>query len=245
MKFITCLTIFLCLTAFKANAFNKFDLTFETGGVWQNRNDFQIPPTSGTRFEMDQVDSGPFLHYRLEGYYRINEKHALRFVFAPSQIETTGELSGAVNFNGQNFLSGDDLTVKYKFNSYRLSYLFAFWGFEGDQLNLGITAKVRDAKISLSQNLTHSEYDNIGVVPLIYFEYQKVMTSKLSFHFTLDAAFAPQGRAVDGSAKVRYKVRDNLSLGLGFRSLEGGADNEKVYTFSWFHYVLMDLNIAF
>jgi hypothetical protein len=36
-----------------------------------------------------------------------------------------------------------------------------------------------------------------------------------------------------------------LKLRVGYRTVEGGADNDKVYSFAWFHYVVVGLAIGF
>ena len=118
-------------------------------------------------------------------------------------------------------------------------------GFGIDQLNLGVTAKVRDALTSFSQDGRTKAYDNVGIVPLIYFEYQKSFGQDWTANLTMDAAYAPQGRAIDAALKVRRNLDENLSFGLGARTLEGGANNEKVYTVSWFTYAVADLVYAF
>lgn len=243
MKFLFFITLYL----FSGAAFseNNLDLRIETGAVWQSRNDVQISPSTGTRFEIEKLNKGPFLHYRVESYYRFNNKHALRLVYAPFEIEVNGNTEAPIVFNQKNFLSGQNIAVKYRFNSYRLSYLYGFKGFGDDQINLGVTLKVRDALIRFSQLGQSSSYDNVGLVPLIYFEYQKSLGNMWSFNFTVDAAAAPQGRAIDGAFKIHRQINKSSSLGLGIRSLEGGADNEKVYTFSWFNYALIDLKISF
>ena len=61
----------------------------------------------------------------------------------------------------------------------------------------------------------------------------------------LDAAAAKQGRAIDGSLKMIRKIGKKSSLRIGLRSLEGGADNNKVYTFSWFNYAVFELRLVF
>lgn len=238
--------IFLFFTYQNSYAKNNIDLTVETGAVWQNRNDVQIPPNSGgTRLEIDGIDDGPFFHYRLESVYRFNDHHAVRGLYAPSELNVRGRASQDVNFNGTLFPNTQDLAVNYQFNSYRVSYIYGFWGFGENQINLGFTAKARDAKITLSQGTTNESYKNFGLVPLIYFEYQKNFASKWFLNFQVDAAVAPQGRAIDAALKVRRKICENSTLGLGFRTLEGGADNEKVFTFSWFNYVVLDLKTNF
>jgi len=235
---ITCIIIFFW--SGEASATSGFDIAIEGGGVWQNRNDVQITPDDGTRFSIDELGEGPYLHYRMEGFYRFNKHHAVRALYAPFQLELTGRAPREVNFNGARFPNSADLTVFYKFNSYRLSYIYGFWGFGADQLNIGFTGKIRDAETQFRQNGIASSYDNIGFVPLIYFEYQKSMGKVWSLNFQMDASAAPQGRAIDAALKVRRKIADQGRLGFGVRTLEGGADNEKVFAFSWFNYVVID-----
>ena len=236
--------ILFCLPAFSKNNFNIF---LETGGVWQNRNDVQIPSNTGTRFEFDSFNRGPFLHYRLEAYYRLSNKHALRAVYAPLNIEVTGQWNKEIAFQNESFSQDEELKVRYQFNSYRLSYLYGFWGFKRDQLNLGLTAKIRQAQIAVSpvEMNFHNSYGNLGFVPLVYFEYQKALGPHWVFNCTLDGAIAPQGRAIDLALKLRHEMGKGIHLGFGVRTLEGGADNSKVFTFSWFNYALGELQIQF
>lgn len=246
MKILMNLSIVtLLLFSTSTTAENNFDLFLETGAVWQTKNDTQIPPDTGTRFKIDQFGSGPFSHARIEAYYRFKQQQAVRLVYAPLNIEVTGRPADTVIFNGQSYSSSEDLTVNYKFNSYRLSYLYGFNGFEDDQINIGFTAKIRDAKTTFKQAGVSSSYSNIGLVPLFYFEYQKALNPDWLVNLTLDAAAASQGRAIDAALKLRRKFAENLSMGLGIRTLEGGANNDKVYTFSWFNYALLDLKIGF
>ena len=213
--------------------------------MWQNRNDTQIPPDTGTRFAIDSINKGPFLFYRIEAVLRLNNKHALRALYAPFEISATGRLSETVNFQGTDYLTSSDLTVSYKFNSYRLSYIYGFWGFDGDQLNIGFTGKIRDADTTFTQSGASLNYDNVGFVPLFYFAYLKTLNQNWKFHLTLDAAAAPQGRAFDAGFKFHRTLGKNSQLGIGLRSLEGGAANEKVFTFSWFNYALLDYTYSF
>lgn len=239
---ILTLLFFSCTTSF---AEEKFKIFIELGSVWQQRNDSQIPNSSGTRTALDELDSGPFFHHRLEAYYKINNKHGLRLVYAPFDINISGQTGGPVTFDGRTFDGTRDLDVRYKFNSYRLTYIYSLLGFGKEQINFGITAKVRDALTAFSQDGETEDYDNIGFVPLIYFEYQKILSPTWSLNFTADAAYASQGRAIDAALKLRKEFSNKLNLGLGLRTLEGGADNDEVYAFSWFTYAITELTWSF
>ena len=46
------------------------------------------------------------------------------------------------------------------------------------------------------------------------------------------------GRALDLALKMRYDLTDQWSIGGGYRMLEGGADTDDVYNFSWFNYIM-------
>ena len=200
---------------------SQLSVELETGGIWQNRNDVQIPSETGTLVEIDQINARPFLYYRLESYYRMNKRHALRLVYAPFDVEVTGRADKEVLFNGQKFSKTEDLTVGYRFNSYRLTYLYGLWGFRRHQINLGLTAKIRDAKIVFSQSNISRSYDNIGFVPLLYFEYQKALGINWNLNLTFDAAAASQGRAIDVALKLRRLIGKGSEF--GFRYTQSGG----------------------
>jgi len=40
-------------------------------------------------------------------------------------------------------------------------------------------------------------------------------------------------------------VRDDVELRVGYRRLEGGADNDEVYSFACFHDVVAGMTVAF
>ena len=63
--------------------------------------------------------------------------------------------------------------------------------------------------------------------------------------FDADALAAPQGRAEDVLIAATWRARDTLALRVGYRTVEGGADNDAVYSFAWFHYVVVGLAINF
>lgn len=220
---------------------DQWSVQLEAGAVWQNRNDAKISPETGTYFEFDQFDQGPFFHYRTEGFYNLEGKHYLRGVIAPFMISVTGEPEQNINFDGVTFQAGSPLTVDYQFNSYRLTYIYRWVDNKSFHFDVGLTMKWRDAKINLIQSASSRAYTNGGLVPLVYLATGYQFNDYLEIFSDLDASAAPQGRAFDFSFKLRTPVNDRLKAGAGLRTLEGGADNDKVFTFSWFNYALIDL----
>lgn len=231
--------IFLFLTLISTYA-NELTVQLESGAVWQHQNDVKITPQSGTQVDFDHFNQGPFFHYRLDLIYQFSKKHSFRAVYAPFNISVSDRISKSINFNNTVFNSGDELTINYMFNSYRLGYLYKIYDSTNTTVNVGFTLKLRDAKIEFSQTSIQSEYDNQGFVPLLYSSLEHKLSNNWFIYSDIDFAAAPQGRAIDLTIKARRQISKNSQFGIGFRSLEGGADNDKVYTFSWLNYFVLD-----
>ncbi len=233
---VTVLTLLFSRPALAANfAFAEL----EGGALYQSRNDAAVPGDTGTRFSLRDVLSSPIPVFRLYAGYSWADRHTIRALWAPLSTSDTGQLNIPVSFQGRTFNNTDPTRVEYKFNSYRLTYRYDFvrnWVWDG---GVGLTFKIRDAKISLSQNGVTETKSNVGPVPLIHFRFAFRPTYKLEFELDGDALAAPQGRAEDISLKVRYwAFPEALAAFVGYRTLEGGADNEEVYSFAWFHYIV-------
>lgn len=227
-------------------AIAEFSVVLESGAVWQNRNDVQIPPDQqGTRVELDEFGDGPFFYGRAELYYRPKGNHGFRLLYAPFTVNVNGTPRQDIQYDGETFTAGSEVDFTYTFNSYRATWFYAFWGHGDNQFNLGFTGKIRDAVTRFKQGSVEEDYTNVGFVPLLFIEYQKSLGKNWWLNFTMDGLAGGPGRAFDVALKVRTALSDSAQLGLGYRTLEGGADNDEVFTFSWFNYALADLVISF
>ena len=103
-----------------------FSLEFETGAVWQSRNQIQIPDSSaGTRFALTDIQGhGPEAQRRVELTWNMTHRHSLRFVYAPLGFSGTGAFGQPVRFAGSTFTPGSPIDSEYKFDSYRLTYRY-------------------------------------------------------------------------------------------------------------------------
>jgi hypothetical protein len=63
--------------------------------------------------------------------------------------------------------------------------------------------------------------------------------------FEGDALAAPQGRAEDVLLAGTWKLSDHITARLGYRILEGGADNDEVYNFALLHYASAGISFSF
>jgi hypothetical protein len=226
---------------------HRFSVELEGGPAWQTRNDVQIPnDASGTRFALDDLTgSGPFAAFRLYAEARLGKRNVVRLLVAPLSIEGTGALSDTTQFNGSTFVPGVPTTASYRFDSYRLTWAYRLIVKPDWDLALGLTGKIRSAEIGLAQNGVASSYDDLGFVPLLHVYAAWRPAPGWALALDADGAAASQGRAFDVSLKLRRDLSSRWSVAGGYRTVEGGADVEDVYTFAWFQYAVLSVEYRF
>lgn len=220
----------------------RFRLEVETGAAWQSRNDVQIPnDSSGTRFSLrDTVGAGPVPVVRVDAAWALNERHDIRLLLAPLSYEQSGTLASAVNFRGGVFQAGP-VDATYRFNSWRGTWRYRVLDDGRWLVKLGLTAKVRDAEITLRQGNTTSTDTDVGLVPLLHLYSEYRFGERWKAIVDADALAAPQGRAFDAGLKAGYDLTRALSITAGYRLLDGGVDNKKVYNFARFHQAVVSV----
>lgn len=224
----------------------RFSMEVEAGPVWQTRNDVQIPnDPSGTRFSLQDVTgSGPWPAARLYLTWHINERHELRALAAPLTIVETATLAAPVDFAGASYAPGTPAEATYTFNSYRVTYRYRFHHGTGWTWWIGFTAKVRDANIALSQGATSSRKTDLGFVPLLHLAGDRRLSPHWRLRLDADALAGGPGRAEDVALKAAYDT-GRWTLSAGYRTVEGGAGVDEVYTFAWLHYAVVSAAVRF
>jgi hypothetical protein len=221
-------------------------LTVELGIAWQLRNTAQVsnePPN--TRFKIDELTGdGPFPAGRVVLDWPLNERHLLRFLIAPLGIDETGTASQPIVFQDTTFAPGP-INVKYRFDSYRASYRYVFYERERWTWSGGATLNIRDAEIRLQQGTLARAENSTGVVPLLALEGQWRFAPGWYGLLDFEGLAAPQGRAIDAALKLGYDVSPNITIAGGYRILDGGADNDELYTFARFDFAVLGLTWRF
>jgi hypothetical protein len=221
-------------------------LDFETGGAFLGYCDVQIPGDTGTRFSLtDDLEASASAFFRLRAGLNFRKRHTLWVLLAPLSLDSSGELSFPVDYNGVRFPAGTPLKSNYRFNSWRVSYQYRIKDSEKLKLGLGFTAKIRDAGIRLEGGGLESEKTNVGFVPIINFLVDWRFSPAWSLLFEGDALAAPQGRAEDVFLGVVWRPDPSWSLRAGYRLLEGGADNDEVYNFAMVNYLSLGATFHF
>ncbi len=227
-----------CMIAAPAWASNAFELELEGGSLWVGRADVRIPGDEGTRFTFtDDLDADRTGFIRARLGWRPAEQHSLLLTIAPLKADASGSFSRDTLFNETLFPRDVPVNASYRFNNYRLTYRYRAWATTDTSVELGGTLFVRDAKITVETDELRDSDSDLGLVPLISFRIAHRLRPALSAVIDGDALLAPQGRAIDVLSALYADVTENVRVGVGYRILDGGADNDDVYTFARFHHL--------
>lgn len=219
------------------------ELRVESGLVDFSRNDIRITGDSGDNLNTKDFSQDSTVGYRI--YYKHNfDTSFIQLLYAPLETSFGGNFNAPKNFDGYSFSAGP-AAINYKFNSYRLTYGREFLKNEKWLLNYGVVGKIRDAFIEVSQNGVTKRSSNVGFVPLLHFSGHYLISENYRFLFDLEALAAPQGRAIDMGLFGAYKINPTAELLIGYRVIEGGADNDKVYNFSLINQYSLGINWKF
>jgi hypothetical protein len=245
-KIIISTLIAFVLLSWASSARAQALLDLESGLVFTGYNNVRIPGDEGTLFSLkdDLIPNAEFF-YRLRLDYTLKSRHTFSLLFAPLEINSAGSAANDIFFEGVEFPANTELIGTYKFNSYRLTYRYDIVQKPRFEFGLGITAKIRDAEIALSSQDLNSKKTNVGFVPIINFRFFWKIDEKFGLLLDGDALAAPQGRAEDVQIAATYKISDSFKMRIGYRILEGGADNAVVYNFSLFHYAAAGISYTF
>jgi len=202
--------------------------------AWRTRlNEVRKPSEGGTTFSFpDLLGSGPTWAPRFNVSWTLNERHGLRVLLAPFEVSGTGVFRDPVVYQGHTFQASTPTEGVYRFNSWRVTWRYTLSDSATWRVLAGATAKIRDAKVLLRQNGHTETNSNLGFVPLIHLYVERRFPQNLSVVFETDALTASQGRAVDAALMVRWQATRRVHADVGYRVLEGGADNKELYTWA-------------
>lgn len=218
----------------------------ETGQVNSGYNIVRIPGDTGTQLSLtDTFTFRQLPFFRLRLFYAFSDEHALGVLVAPLSLTGEGESSGPIDFADQTFPAHVQLRALYRFNSYRLTYRYRCWHETNANAYIGLTAKIRDAEISLEGNGTKAQKINVGFVPLLYLQLDWNFAYPWGLLWEAEALAAPQGRAEDVLLAFTYQADQHWRLKLGYRFVEGGGDNAEVYSFAAIHYGVVGVTATY
>lgn len=237
------------LVLFAAQAVHgRFILDLESGWIFPGYNNIRIPNKTGTLLSLsEELKTEQKLFWRIRAGLLLKERHLISLLAAPLTLNAKGKVNRDIFFFERNFIAGDEIKAKFRFDSYRLTYCYTLLKRRKIDLGLGFTAKIRDAEITLENSAGKSTKLNTGFVPIIHFNFQWSFTDRYALLINGDALASPggQGRAEDIFAGLLFRARENVDIKMGYRILEGGADVDEVYNFTLVNYLSAGLIYRF
>ena len=215
--------------------------------VFGTRNTIQRPNDEGTRiyFNNDfKRKNDAVFSPRFELEYSNKRHHAIATA-ALLTDKFEGIAKENILYDGVVFNSGSNIDAVYRFNTYRLGYRYRLVDRPKFIFELGATILLREAFVSLEDNIRKSKFSNVGVAPLLSYRVEWKVTEPMSLLSYGDAFAVKAGRAEDIFAGAKYKFNQNWSAMLGYRLLEGGSDSDKVYTMATFHFISLGVGFKF
>ncbi|MCX7959477.1 MAG: hypothetical protein N3B13_10565 [Deltaproteobacteria bacterium] len=224
--------------------FGQASVNIQLSSAFTVYNEIRSPGDSGTFISLsDTLTPEAAISPRLEtGYYF--GRHYAGLMGTLLRVRYEGRLDKEVLYEGKTFTKGSEVLAKYRFDSYRLYYRYTFFENAKMKFEGGAAIKMRDASVSLESGSGKAEKSNIGFVPLLTVKYELFLSDMVSLLVQGDGLAAPQGRAEDFLFGVTLKS-DKTKILAGYRFLEGGGDNDEVYTFAMFNYIVIGMELVF
>lgn len=234
------LVILMIAFAAPTTAAPRWQVDLESGLAISGYNNVRIPGNTGTMFSLSRdLDIEQTVFWRARFSRKLGEGHNISLLISPLTFNAEGKLANDLEFAGGEFAANTLVMAKYRFDSYRITYRYDFYRRNKLLLGIGFTGKIRDAAISIDGGGQRSEKTNTGFVPLINLRVQWAINSHFGAVLDADALAAPQGRAEDVLMSFTASLSENLQFKIGYRLLEGGADNDEVYTFALVNYLVI------
>ncbi len=227
--------------------FGQIHAEVETGLSINSYNNLRFPNGANAMADeltiTDELGSSNTFFYRLRAGYTINKKHTVSALYAPLTFNYSGAFSRDYIVGENTFLANTPIDASYKFNSYRITYRYEWFNEGAWHFGIGLTGKIRDARIAVNSGNKNSETTDLGFVPLINFRLMYYNQSSIIGLLEGDALVGTQGRAEDVFLGILYRFNPKTYLKIGYRVLEGGADVEQVLNFSLIHYASVGLRV--
>ncbi len=222
--------LILVLTLCLVNSVVASEISIDIGQTDTVFNRISIPSSQTNQLSLPEDES--LTSFRLTGFMDTKNGNQIYFLIAPLEVQYQFKSDKSFKFNDTNFTNNTQTKFNYKFNSYRIGYL---WTWKTDSLKywIGAVAKIRDAKTEVIQGSQSDSFSNIGLVPLLSAGLNLKLYKELYLFTHTDALGSSRGSAYDSQVELKYQIQD-YSTSLGKRILGGGADNDDVYNFAQF-----------
>jgi len=220
----------------EADEFHNFGISL---GVFVTNRD------STTRLDGDILDSGTPIDlesdlgfarndsvFRLDGFYRFNQKHRIDFSAFDLSRESSKVLDKTIDFLGQEFVINTQVDATFDLNIYKIAYTYSV--IQNDSGYLGLSAGLYIADISAGISVTPLDGGPIegaaasdsvtAPLPVFGVRGQYNFSEKWMFRGSAEIFVyeydAYSGSLYDVYAGLDYQLFKNMAVGIGYNSVK-------------------------
>ena len=218
---------------------------------------------SGTLFdykrEGGQDNLYDFLRFSVDTSF--GPRHGLVLLYQPLELRTTVPLKRDVVVDDVTFKQGTVVDHLYSFPFTRASYLYDFDASSENELSLGVSMQLRNARIEFGSRdgtQLRSQRD-IGPVPLLKLRARRSLANGWFWGVEADGTYANikgvngsnnevTGALLDTSLRAGFKLAGPGEAFLNLRYLGGGAEGQgdpeppnDGYTRNWLHFLTLSV----
>jgi len=163
--------------------------------------------------------------FRIDGHYRINQKHRVNFSVFDLSRDSSAMILREIQYGDKIFPIDTVVNTSFDLNIYKLTYAYSFMQRDRGYLGVTLGIHIGDSKIGLDQQtLGQFEVSSITApLPVIglrgEYEFSDRLTLGASgelFAFEFDNV---DGLLVDLYVGIDYQIIDHIALGLGFNTV--------------------------
>ena len=188
---------------------------------------------SDVNFEKDLGLDTSDTVFRLDGYYRFNERHRLDFSWFDLSRNGSKQINRDIQWGDTLYTIDTTVNTDVDLQIYKAAYTYSFLRREKGYLGATAGLYVADTRSGISeQSLGQAEFGEITApLPVIGLRGEYAMSDRWSFRASGEFFFIEyddiDGSLVDLYAGVDYQLLDNMSIGLGVNSVSIDVDATK------------------
>jgi len=198
----------------------RLDASFGDGTELDLEEDLGLDPT-------DNV-------FRLDGYVRLGERHRVDFSAFDLSRSSTTQVQRDIQWGDELYAVDTVVNSDFDLVIYKAAYTYSFMQGENGYLGASLGVYVADSSISLSEaNLGQTEVGDVTApLPVIGLRGQRRLSDRWTLRASGEFFFVEfddiDGSLVDLFVGVDYALIDQLSLGVGFNSVNLDVDSSQV-----------------
>lgn len=169
---------------------------------------------------------------RIDGFYRINERHRLEFGALQIDRDGRGRLQIDIDIGDESYSVGDEVVSRIEYDLLKLGYAYSFYRSPEVELSfsLGLDITSYSFKYELSDGTSADESEASGPLPMFGMRLAYRINPRWSLHYLTEVLFVETGDT-EGSIQnyeidLRYRFDRAIVLGAGLTRFSIDVDSE-------------------